>query len=288
MRFLNAEVTRRSLPMDDAINAMRVAFDEDRETPDRVLLGKSLFMPGRVRDLTGIKVVSTVPGGPVGLVAVFDDSGSPLGVVDGPTLTAIRTGAVCGLATDLMSSPDASTMAMIGAGAMARDQIHAVRSVRDIQRVVVWSRDMSRATEIAAELGIDASGSIDEAMAGADIITTATPSTKPLFSSDVLADTVHVNAIGAFSPDMVELPASLLDDGFVVVDDIDAAEREAGDLIAAGRTADLDLTELLREVPAHGPRTIFKSVGIASQDIAAAATALENAERLDLGVTVGV
>jgi ornithine cyclodeaminase len=274
--------------MEDAIDAMRVAFDEDRDTPQRIQLGTSLFMPGRVRDTTGIKVVSAVPGNPIGLVAVFDGTGMPLGVVDGPTLTAIRTGAVCGLATDLMSAPDASTMAMIGAGAMARDQIRAVRSVRDIRRLVVWSRDTSRAAELASEVGAEVSLSIDDAVSDAAIITTATPSTTPLFDTQRLGDTVHVNAIGAFSPAMVELPASLLNDGFVVVDDFDAAKSEAGDLIAAGRIPDLDLTGLLRQVPVHGPRTIFKSVGIASQDIAAAAVALKNAERLDLGDEVGV
>ncbi len=272
--------------MPDAIQAMRIAFDVDREVPLRQLLGSSLFMPGRVRDTTGVKVVSTVPGNPVGLVAVFDAMGTPLGIVDGPTLTAIRTGAVCGLATDLLAAPEASTMTMIGAGAMASDQISAVRCVRNIANVVVWSRDTANAHALAADVGAEVAQTIDGAVANADIITTATPSTTPLFHMEALRPTVHVNAIGAFTPEMVELPGELVRDAFVVVDDYEAAEREAGDLLAADRTPDLDLTGLLAAPPEHGRRTVFKSVGIASQDIAAAAAALDNANRLGLGITI--
>ena len=141
--------------MPEAIEAMRFAFDVDREVPLRQLLGSSFFMPARVRGTTGVKVVSTVPGNPVGLVAVFDDRGTPLGIVDGPTLTAIRTAAVCGLATDLLAAPEASTMAMIGAGAMASDQISAVRTVRNITNVIVWSRDTLRAEALAADVGAE-------------------------------------------------------------------------------------------------------------------------------------
>jgi ornithine cyclodeaminase len=286
VRFLDADATRLSLPMPDAIEAMRVAFDVDREVPLRQLLGSSFFMPGRVRGTTGVKVVSTVPGNPVGLVAVFDDMGTPLGIVDGPTLTAIRTGAVCGLATDLLAAPGASTMAMIGAGAMASDQISAVRSVRNIAQVIVWSRDTAKARTLAADVGGDVARTIDDAVADADIITTATPSTTPLFHAETLGPTVHVNAIGAFTPEMVELPAELLRDAFVVVDDYEAAKREAGDLLAADRIPDLDLTGLLTEPPTHPSRTVFKSVGIASQDIAAAAAAIGNANQLGLGIAI--
>jgi ornithine cyclodeaminase/alanine dehydrogenase-like protein (mu-crystallin family) len=286
VRFLDADATRLSLPMPDAIEAMRTAFDVDREVPLRQLLGSSFFMLGRVRGTTGVKVVSTLPGNPVGLVAVFDDMGTPLGIVDGPTLTAIRTGAVCGLATDLLAAPGASTMAMIGAGAMASDQISAVRSVRNIAKVIVWSRNTAKAKALAADVGANVALTVDDAVAEADIITTATPSTAPLFRAQTLRPTVHVNAIGAFTPEMVELPAGLLHDAFVVVDDYEVAKREAGDLLAADRTPDLDLTGLLSELPDHGPRTVFKSVGIASQDIAAAAAALNNANRLGLGTTI--
>ena len=137
MRYLGPDDLRAALPMTAAIEAMREAFGDDRETPPRALVGPSLFMPGRVGDVSGIKVVSTEPGNPVGIVAVFDARGTPLGLCHGPTLTALRTGAASGLATDLMARPDSRAMAMLGAGAMALDQVEAVRT---IDRVLVWSR----------------------------------------------------------------------------------------------------------------------------------------------------
>lgn len=106
MRFLDAAATRAALPMADAIAAMEAAFHDDRDTPQRILLGSSLFMPGRVAGYSGIKVVSTVPGNPVGLVIAFDGDGNPLGMIDGSTLTAIRTGAGAGLATRLLAAED--------------------------------------------------------------------------------------------------------------------------------------------------------------------------------------
>ena len=130
MLLLSAEQTRAALPTLVAIEAMRAAFGDDREVPVRHVLGGSAFMSGRVGDITGVKVVSVVPGNPAGLVAVFAADGSPIGIVDGPTVTAIRTGAASGLATDLLASPSASTLAMLGAGAMAFDQVVAVRAVR--------------------------------------------------------------------------------------------------------------------------------------------------------------
>ncbi len=200
MRFLDAAATRAALPMLDAIDSMRSAFVRDREIPQRHHLGGSLFMPGRVGPISGIKVVSTTPGNPVGIVVVFDGEGSPLGIVDGPTLTAIRTAAVCGLATDLLARPDTATMAMLGAGAMAADQIAAVRAVRPIDRVLIWSRSFARAEALADEVGGTAVHDADDAVRDADVVTTATPSTAPLFASSSLPEAVHVNAVGAYTP----------------------------------------------------------------------------------------
>ena len=242
-------------------------------------------MTGRVGDTSGIKVVSTQPGNPVGVVVVFGPDGSPVGIVDGPTLTALRTGAVSGLATDILADHSASTLAMLGAGAMAPDQIAAVRAVRPIDRVLVWSRSYSTAGALADAVGGTAVRIANDAVAVADVITTATPSHTPLFDHTALNERVHINAVGAYTAKMVELPALTVVESYVVVDDYAAASHEAGDLIQAGRLPDIDLTELLeRGVSDPSPRTVFKSVGIASQDIAAARVALENAARLELGV----
>jgi ornithine cyclodeaminase len=274
--------------MVDAIGAMRTAFGRDREIPQRQLLAASMFMPGRVGSTSGIKVVSTTPGNPVGIVVIFDADGAPIGLVDGPTLTAIRTGAVAGLATDLLADPSATSMAMLGAGAMAEDQIAAVRAVRDIDRLVIWSRSFERAAALAETAGGIPARDADQAVSESDVVSTATPSTEPLFAASSLTGRTHINAVGAYTPSMVEIPPEIVMAALVVVDDEDAASHEAGDLISAGRTPDLDLTTLIEDgAPDHGPLTFFKSVGIASQDIAAAATALENAARLGLGVDLG-
>ncbi|MDH3398384.1 MAG: Gfo/Idh/MocA family oxidoreductase, partial [Acidimicrobiia bacterium] len=235
MRYLGPEDLRAALPMTVAIEAMIAAFGDDREVPPRVQVGPSLFMPGRVGEMTGIKVVSTVPGSPAGIVAVFDPSGQPVGLVDGPTLTAIRTGAGAGLATRLLARPEAYTMAMLGCGAMAADQVAAVRAVRNIERVCVWSRDAARADAFAARIGGEAVDDPDKAVRSAHIVTTATPALKPLFGDRAVRSGTHLNAIGAFAPHMVEIPAETVERAFVVVDDVGAAAREAGDLIQAGR-----------------------------------------------------
>ena len=97
VRYLNAQALRQVLPIEDAILAIRDAFCDDREVPRRVALGVSKFMIGRVKNYSGVKVVSVVPGKPVGIVVVFYSAGAPVGLVDGPTLTALRTGAAAGL-----------------------------------------------------------------------------------------------------------------------------------------------------------------------------------------------
>jgi ornithine cyclodeaminase/alanine dehydrogenase-like protein (mu-crystallin family) len=268
--------------MRDAITAMRDAFRDDRETPQRVLLASSLFMPGRVGTHTGVKVVSITPGDPAGVVVVFDRKGHTVGIVDGPTLTAIRTGAAAGLATDLLAPAHASTLAMLGAGAMARDQIEAIIAVRRITRILIWSRSPERAGRLARQVGGTAVDSADDTVREADIITTATPSHVPLFRDDSLPESVHINAIGAFTPDMVEIPPETVRRAFVVVDDVEAAREEAGDLIQARRTPDATIGDLLSR-RTTAPITLFKSVGIASQDIAAATRALSVAGRDGIG-----
>ena len=288
MRYLNPEEVRAALPMPDAIESMVHAFGGDREAPNRMLLGVSLFMPGRLDSYTGVKVVSSIPGDPAGIVAVFDESGHPLGLVDGPTLSAIRTAAAPGLATDQMAPPDACVLAMLGAGAMAADQVAAVRAVRPIGEVLVWSRTEASARALADQVGGQVVLDADEAVARADVVSTATPSRSPLFEVSSLQPGTHVNAVGAFTPEMVEIPGKVVEAAFVVVDDREAAAVEAGDLLRVGRQPDADMADLIagRAAPSSEPFTLFKSVGIASQDIAAAVRALSNAEHQNLGTVL--
>lgn len=289
MRYLDAAATRAALPMPLAISAMEVAFSDDAEAPVRSLLGGSLFMPGRAGPTTGVKAVSVVPGMPVGIVAVFASDGSLMGLVDGPELTKIRTGAASGLASRLLAPADASVLAMLGAGAMAADQIAAVRTVREVERVVIWSRNRDRAEELAVRVGGSAVASPGEALAEADIVCCATPATEPLFGDEQVRSTTHINAVGAFRPEMVEVPPATLRRSFVVVDDRLAAAEEAGDLLQAGRDPDATVADLLsgRAVRPSGTPSVFKSVGIAPQDVAAGALALERAQALGLGTEFG-
>lgn len=289
MRYLDASATRRALPMDDAIEAMEHAFSGVAETPLRTLVGSSLVMPGRLDGETAVKVVSTVPGNPAGLVVLFGADGSPKGIIDGPTLTSIRTGAVCGLATRLLAREGAATLAMLGAGAMAFDQVDAVRTVRPIDKVLVWSRSIENARSLSDRLGGEAVESAEEAVARADVLSCATPARVPLFTDSAVRRGVHVNAVGAFTPEMVELPPELVARAYVVVDDVDAAAAEAGDLIQAGREPDATLREVLAGAhPQIGQEvTVFKSVGIAAQDVAAASRALANATLAGIGVELG-
>lgn len=288
MRILDAPATRQALPMVDAIEAMEHAFSGETEAPLRSLVGPSLVMPGRLDDLMAVKVVSIVPGNPVGLVVVFGDDGSPLGVVDGPTITAIRTGAVSGLATRLLARDNAHILAMLGSGAMAFDQVEAVRAVRPIEEILVWSRSLENAQALALRVSGEAVADADEAVQRADVVSCATPATAPLFAEDSVRPGTHVNAVGAFTPEMAELSPALLDRAYVVVDDVDAAASEAGDLIQAGRDPNTTLRDLLAgSNPQIGEDvTVFKSVGVAAQDVAAAGRALANAERDGIGLTV--
>lgn len=275
--------------MKDAIEAMEHAFSGVSETPLRSVVGPSLIMPGTLDDLMAVKVVSIVPGNPVGLVFVFGEDGSPLGVVDGPTITAIRTGAVAGLATKLLARDDSVTLAMLGAGAMAFDQIEAVRAVRPIERVLVWSRSIENAERLASRVGGEALGGAEEAVSVADVVSCATPATEPLFHEASVRPGTHVNAVGAFTPEMAELSSGLLERAYVVVDDLAAAAVEAGDLIQADRNPNTTLRDLLAgSAPTIGEDvTVFKSVGVAAQDVAAAGRALTNAARIGVGVDLG-
>ena len=285
MLYLDAAATRSALSMAAAIESMEVAFGDDREVPLRALLGGSLFMPGRAGSESGVKVVSVVPGNPVGIVVVFGADGSPVGLVDGPVLTAIRTGAGAGLATRLLARADSKVLAMLGAGAMAFDQIEAVKAVRSIKRTLVWSRDLGRAAALAERVNGEAVANADEAVAAADIISTATPSLLPLFIDDAVKPGTHINAVGAYTPEMCEIPAETVRRAYVVVDDLAAAEAEAGDLIQADRPPVCTIGDVLagRHPQVGEDVTMFKSVGIASQDVAAAIVALRRAGSLGLG-----
>jgi ornithine cyclodeaminase len=298
-----------------AIDVMREAFGAlaagEATVPVRVVLetshGVSLFMPAHLkeRDSAGVKIVSVNEGNaqsglPVihAVVIVLDTlTGCPIALMDGTWLTALRTGAVGGLAADLLARKEAATVALFGAGVQARTQLEAVRCVRDITEVRVVSRTTKSAQDLAGELsGVDAISldDPDEAVAGADIIITATNSSTPVFNGALVGPGTHVTGVGSFTTEMREVDATLVERARVIVDHKEAALEEAGDIVGpirdglisedviAGEIGDIVLGRIAgRTEPEE--ITYFKSVGNAVQDVAVAARVLSVAEAEELG-----
>jgi ornithine cyclodeaminase len=220
------------------------------------------------------------------LVAWLDGpTGEPRVLMDGTALTSLRTGAASAAATDLLAAPDASVLAVVGAGGQAADQIRGVSAVRSLDEVRIVSRSGATALALAEALAAELSATrlravptVAEAVAGADVVCCATNSSTPVLSRGMLHDRVHVNAIGSYRPDMCELASDVLEcASMVVVDAREAATSEAGEIIAAiasGAIVDADVLEL-GDLLIDPPRnvsglTVFKSVGIAVQDWALA------------------
>ena len=261
-------------------------------------------------ELLAVKVVSVFPENPRrglraihGTVLVSDaETGTPRALLDGVSLTAIRTAAACGLATNLLARPDSSVLAVFGSGVHARTQVEAMRAVRPITEVRIYNPNTGSAEAMAAELsrsdsapdGIRAVGSPAEALDGADVACMATTSRVPVFQDCDVPDGIHINAIGAFKPEDREVPGATVGRSLVVVDDLDSAMEEAGDILIAIEEklfsreaihADLGGLVLGHFAGRSDPSqvTFFKSVGIAAQDVFAAQAVLREAERLRLG-----
>ena len=323
--FLSAADVRRALPMAEAIAGMKGAFAQlsggEAHVPQRTQLpiarheGISIFMPAYLAatDALAVKIVSVFPQNvkrnmPLihGLVVALDSkSGIPLAVLEGATLTAIRTGAGSGAATDLLARRDASVAAIIGSGVQARKQLEAVCSVRSIVEVRVFSPNKIHAAAFAREMAgqgpipdnIHVTATADEAVRGADVISTATSSSTPVFSGAALVAGSHVNAVGSYRTDMQEVDVDTVARALVVVDSREAAREEAGDLmipIADGVFGFDHIHAELGEI-VNGTRTgrerddqitYFKSVGVAVQDVIAASIALDNARREALGLEI--
>lgn len=226
------------------------------------------------------------------VVLAFDGNGHPCGVIEGNVVTVRRTGAASGVATDLLSEPDSSVLAVFGAGEQAAEQVRAVTAVRPIELVRIFSLDLDASSRLAQLVeqthdGVKAVAveSAEVALRDADIVCCVTSATAPLFELDALSPTAHVNAIGAFRPDMIELPPALTTTAStILVDNRTAVMTTAGDIIA-GLSLDQSLAERLVEIGEVLPdrsfrrtgRTCFKSVGIAAQDFAVAQLALAHA-----------
>lgn len=308
MQVFDAAATRAAIPIGELLDAVQEAYRDVAAGRDRSPLrthvelagGDLLLMPG-VRDGgigSTVKLVTITPanaerGLPTihALVAWIDAAtGEPRAIFDGATITAMRTGAASGVATRLMARPEARVLGLVGAGVQAAWQVRAVVAVRPIEEVRVYSRDPRRRDafvtaldDLGVPLEVRAVPDAEAAVRGADVVCAATTSTTPVFDAAWVGPGCHVNGIGAYRPGMVELPPELFARAAALaVDSRAAALAEAGDLLAAieqGHAAEADLIEIGRIGRDWAARrdpeaiTVFKSVGLAIQDVAATAIA---------------
>ena len=325
LRVLAADQVRQALPMSVAIAAMRTAFavlsDGEASMPQRTHIdmtdppGTALFMASAL-PTTGALGVKTVTlfgenracGMPLlqGLFCLFESRhGSPVAILDAASLTALRTGAVSGLATDLLARPDAQNVTIFGAGVQGRTQLVAVSSVRPIRQATVCDVDSAAARCFAdqmseeLQLPVTVAGSSADAVHKADIICTATVAREPVFVDRDLPPGVHINAVGSYQPHVQEIPTATVQRARIVLDHRQSALAETGDLLiplAAGALTRDQLDAELGDVVtgktvgrrAADEVTLFKSVGLAVQDLVAAQVALTRAERQGLGTVVSL
>lgn len=296
---LDADALRAALPGTAAVDALEAAFAARTPGPPRthldVAAGTLLVMPAASSDGVGVKLVGVAPGNrerglPLihGLYVLFSaDTLVPQALIDGAALTAVRTAAVSALATRHLARPDAHRLVVLGAGAQARSHVDALRLVRPIEEVTVVSRTAASARTLVDALrveAVEAAVGTPDAVAEADIVCACTTSPTPVVAGADLAPGTHVVAVGAYQPHTRELDAEVMRRGRVVVEDRAAALAEAGDLAipaAAGewQPDDIvaDLAEVVTGTPVRrGPEdiTVFKSVGLALEDLAVAAAAV--------------
>jgi thiomorpholine-carboxylate dehydrogenase len=235
-------------------------------------------MPAVTADAMGTKMVTFYPENAgtgidthQAVIALFDPAtGSPLALMDGGLITEMRTAAVSAVATNLMAAPEARSLAILGSGVQARSHLAALNEVRIFDDVRIWSRTPEHAKAFAQETGARAM-SAEDAVRGADVVVTVTSSKTPVLKGDWLKDGAHVNAVGACAPNWRELDDDVMKN-VIVADSIDAARQESGDIILSGAAIHGELGAMLAgKIPAEvGSITIFKSLGLAVEDVAAA------------------
>jgi len=289
LRILDEAAVRAVLRMDELIEAIEqalIAFSAGRvEQPVRQIVkshgGFFGTMPAGGPDVgLGAKLVTFYPDNAAlglhthdALIALFrPETGEPLAVMDGRLITEMRTAAASAVATRALAKADAQVLAILGTGVQARAHVEALRLVRPFREIRIWGRTTANAERCAAEVGAVAVASAEEAVAGADVVVTATSASEPVLRGAWLAPHAHVNAVGWSGPTGRELHDEVVRGAFIVADSREAVMKEAGDILVPGVRVDAELGEVLagtKAAPA-GKRTLFESVGIAVEDIAAA------------------
>ena len=286
--FLNEEQVRQHLRMTELIPAMEKAlidFSTGKVTqPVRSVIkvdppgGFLGLMPALTPNGLGLKAVTFYPsnaerGIPTHMATIFlvdPETGAPLAIMDGRLITEMRTAAVSAAATKLLTGPDVKVLAILGSGVQAHSHIEALRVVRKFKEIRVWSPTREHAERFAKKIGATAMSS-EDAVRGADVVVTATNSKTPVLKGVWLKPGCHINAVGACRPDWRELDDEAMSN-VVFVDSREGAMKESGDVILSGAKIYAELGEALSgKVPSRANEiTIFKSLGMAVEDIAAA------------------
>lgn len=308
MIFLNRDQINDLISMEEAIRAMKTAFAQlssgEAVVPPRLSLdipdknATSLVMPAYA---TGspyytVKIVSVNYSNPDkglplihGIVQVFDaENGKHIANLDGASITAIRTGAASGLATDLLAKENANVCAVFGTGVQAAAHIEAVLEVRPIEKIIVFSRSKLSAEKFCSTLANQVQCEIGEkeSLLEADIVCTTTSASYPLFEADKIKPGCHLNVVGSHQPSFREVPTGLVARSKIIVDKREACEQEAGDLIIPVQEGSWSFEQVHGELGQVVSRdiiaresekeiTLFKSVGNAIQDHAMAHLIME-------------
>jgi len=307
---LDADAVAAALPYDQLIQALATAFGGSIEVPPRAHYevpvpqgnaGTLLLMPAwQPGGSMGVKIATVFPDNAAhGYPAVFAsyvlmsaETGVPVAVFDGTEITLRRTAAASALASSFLSRSDATKLLMVGTGNMAPHLIAAHCSLRPISDVCIWGRRVEAAEKLAATLAtasfnVTVTGNLEQAVSAADIISCATLASEPLIKGEWLVDGQHLDLVGAFKPDMREADSNAVSRAAVYVDTLAGALSEAGDIVQAiadGSITESDIRGELRDLVSGASTgrsgeeviTLFKSVGTAVEDLAAAELALRN------------
>jgi ornithine cyclodeaminase len=315
---LNQEEVERLLDMEGCIDAMADALGSlargEVQVPLRFIVspedGASLLglMPAhRAGDapLYSLKTVAVFPDNPKrgldahqGTVTLFDgETGEVRALMNASAITAIRTAAVSAVATRLLARDDARELAILGAGVQARTHLEAMRLVRDFDRIRIFSPTADHARAVAEEGGAEAVASAEDAVQDADVVVTATNSVEPVLRRDWLKRGAHVNVIGGRPPQMREIDVATVADSAFYVDRRESAENEAydyRDAVESGAIEDGHIRGEIGEVligaapgrSSSDELTVFRSLGLAVEDLAAAEYVVRRARETGLGTEV--
>jgi ornithine cyclodeaminase/alanine dehydrogenase-like protein (mu-crystallin family) len=317
VRILDEHDVRRLLPMGECIDVMAEALASlargEVHNPLRFvvrppeqpsLLGLMPAHRGGDKPLYALKAVAIFPSNAAlgldlhqGFVALFDgETGATRAVMNAGAITAVRTAAVSGVATRLLARDDVRTLSILGSGIQARAHLDAMQAVREFERIVVWGRTPGRLADLDE---VEEVGSAEEAVRVADVLVTATTSAEPILERGWLKDGVHINAVGSSIPTTRELDTATMADASLFVDRRESTVNEAGDFLFPQREGAIGPEHIRAEsgelvlgqaLGRRSPReiTVFKSLGLAVEDLAAAEYVLARAEAENVGSVVSL